>query len=127
MRSRKTRYLVLTVVGVLLSGLCVVGARHRTIHSTERDPSGKYTAIYTYLTYQSIVPTNAGGSSDKPCFVEIIDSKGNSLGEIPVQMLQIAGVTWLSHGAEDGRRVGLLEKDLLLLGRRRHDENPGSC
>ena len=77
-----------------------VGARHRTVHSTERDPSGKYTAIYTYLTYQSIVPTNVGGSSDKPCFFEIIDSEGNSLGEIPVQMLQIAGVTWLSHGAE---------------------------
>ena len=41
-----------------------------------------------------------GSSSDKPCFVEIFDDRQGSLGEIPVDMIQIAGVDWTEGGAE---------------------------
>ena len=44
-----------------------------------------------------------GSSGDKPGYVEIFDKKGDSLGRVPVEMLQmvqIGEIEWSSEGIE---------------------------
>lgn len=86
----------------VFTGLLVAfGLSHRTVvQPSVMDPSGRYTAICTYKTYLSLIPMTPGGSSDKPCFVKIIDSSGRNHGEIPIPSIQMAGVEWTPHGAE---------------------------
>ena len=74
-------------VGFLLFSL-------ETHHSSSKSPDGYFTAIVTYKSYLSALPMMPGSSSDKPCFVEIVDSTGTSMGKIPVPMLQMAIITW---------------------------------
>ena len=40
-----------------------------------------------------------GSSSDKPGFIKIVDTTGENLGEIPLPMLQMGEIEWLSGGA----------------------------
>ncbi len=90
---------ILGVILMALSGLIYLRATHRTFHSKDVSPSGKYTAIYSTNTYLYFLPMSPGSSGDKPCYVKIVDAKGRNCGEIPVPMFQIAGVEWQESGA----------------------------
>ncbi len=71
----------------------------RTVVRKVSDPTGKYTAITSVKNYLYFVPMSPGSSGDKPCFVKIIDNKGNNYGEIPVAMLQLVDINWIKNGA----------------------------
>jgi hypothetical protein len=86
-----------SLIAVGLLGLSV--AMHRTISSTETDPTGNYVAEVSYRTMYSFLAMSPGSSSDKPAFVEIFTKDGDSLGRIPVPMLQMSGVKWAAPGA----------------------------
>lgn len=87
---------IIAAATVILIGL---GMTHRTEHSRVCDPTGRYTAICSYRTYLTLIPMAPGSSSDKPCFVKIVDSMGENYGEIPVPMIQMAGVEWHTNDA----------------------------
>ncbi|MBB5353360.1 hypothetical protein HNR46_003617 [Haloferula luteola] len=92
---------IIVAASLAAAVLAIVGFPfHRTEASREIDPTGRYTAIWSYPTYLSFVSMSPGSSSDKPCWVRMIDSRGQNLGEIPVPMLQMAGVEWRESGAE---------------------------
>lgn len=91
---------------LIIAAICllVVSAIfHRTIASSETDPTGNFVAEVSYRTFYSFIPMAPGSSSDKPGFVEIFkqdsSEKRISLGRIPVPMLQMSGVKWTPHGA----------------------------
>lgn len=90
----------LAIIIVVLAFLCVRAVTQRTVYSTQVDPSGNYTAVFSYRSYLSHIPMPPGSSSDKPCFVKIIDRSGRGLGEIPVPMMQMADLEWTTNGAE---------------------------
>lgn len=102
--QRKTS-LILLLLLFIMGGLIFAGYQHRTEYYRETDPTGKYTAICSYRTYLSFIPMPMGQSSDKACFVKIVGRDGKNHGEIPVPMIQMADVKWLSNGAEV-RNVG---------------------
>lgn len=95
----KLTYIV-GAVSLGAAGLFWIGANHRTEHSRQVSPSGGYTAICSFKSYLTSVGMTPGSSSDKPCFVKIVDSSGKNCGEIPVPMIHMAGVEWNDHGAE---------------------------
>lgn len=82
-----------------MAGLIYFALQHRTVFSMTSDPSGKYQAIISYKTYLSMLPMPPGSSSDKPCFVKIVGKDGANYGEMPVPMIQMAGVEWSISGA----------------------------
>lgn len=84
---------------ILLSALLFYAFQHRSPAGSLVDPSGRYRAIISCKTYLSYLPMPPGSSSDKPCFVRIVDRQGNDYGEIPVPMLQMADVEWTDGGA----------------------------
>jgi hypothetical protein len=94
-----------TALVLLLSALTYFCIHHRTEHSRTADPTGRYTAICSYSSYLSCLPMAPGLSSDKSCYVRIVDTAGQDYGEIPVPMIQLAAVTWQPTGAEI-RNVG---------------------
>ena len=100
LRKPMALVVVITIAIALLVG---AAALHRTISSVNADPTGNYLAEVSYRTFYSFIPMAPGSSSDKPGFVEIFKQESNqkrvSLGRIPVPMLQMAGVEWMSQGA----------------------------
>jgi hypothetical protein len=104
MRQRTAKKAIAASLIIAAICLLVVSAIfHRTIASSEIDPTGTYAAEVSYRTFYSFVPMAPGSSSDKPGFVEIFkkdpSGKRTSLGRIPVPMLQLSGVKWFSSGA----------------------------
>jgi len=97
-QHKHSRFIWIAVILVVIAGVAF-GALHRTIVSSENDPSGMYTAEVSYRTFYSFIPMAPGSSSDKPGFVEIFKKGAGSLGRIPVPMLQMSGVKWESPGA----------------------------
>jgi hypothetical protein len=91
--------IVAIALGCIVSPI-VFGILHRTEFSRVSDPSGSFTAICTYRTYLSYLAMSPGSSSDKPCFVRIVGSKGEGYGEIPVAMIQLVGIDWHKDSAE---------------------------
>lgn len=89
------------IAGVVLAATSIIaaGIAHKTEFSRQSDPTGKYTAICSYRTYLSFTPMPPGSSSDKPCFVKIVGATGENYGEIPVPMIQMAGIEWNANGA----------------------------
>ena len=58
--------------------------------------------VYGNSHFQNLLiihPNAPGSSSDKQCFVKIVDSKMRNLGEIPVPMIQLAGIEWSNNKA----------------------------
>lgn len=84
----------------LLVAIAAYGIFGRIEQSRKADPSGKYYAVWSHQPYQYLPIFGLGTDSDSHCFVKIVDAKGRSLGEIPVVMLQVAGVEWTGVGAE---------------------------
>jgi hypothetical protein len=84
----------------LIFVLCLLGVTHRTVYSRQVDPTGKYTAIFSYKTYESLIPGSIGGAGDKPCYIKIVDNNGKNMGEIPVPMIQMAEIEWSTNAAE---------------------------
>ena len=74
-------------------------ATSRTTYSAGVDPTGKYTVKVSYKSYLSFMPMSVGSSSDKSGYVEIFDNHSNSMGEMPISMLQLANVSWHKNGA----------------------------
>ena len=107
--SRRTSSIDIPRIALTLSaalgGLALAVFLHRTEHSRTTDPTGRYTAICSYRTYLSFIGMAPGQSSDKECFVKIVGPGGEGCGEIPVGMIQMAGVEWFPGGAEI-RQVG---------------------
>ena len=91
---------LLTIAAVLLVAIVVYGMCGRIEQSREVDPSGKYHAVWSHRPYQYLPFMGLGTDSDSRCYVEIVDHAGRSFGEIPVEMLQNAGVEWTGSGAE---------------------------
>jgi hypothetical protein len=93
--------LLLAIFPCLAAAILVL-AFHRTEHSREKDPGGEYTAIWTYRTYHliNVFAVGRGSLSDYPCRVRIENSRGESMGEIPVPTISLSGVEWSSRGAE---------------------------
>jgi hypothetical protein len=90
---------LITVAAIAL--LVTLALTHRTTFNEYPDPSGEYTVRISYRTYYSFIPMMPGSSSDKPAYVKITRNKdGENMGEIPVPMLQLAGLTWHAQGAE---------------------------
>ncbi len=89
-------------VSIVIFSLCLIGyfaSISRTIYSTDVDPTGKYIVKVSYKSYLSLIPMTPGSSSDKSGYVEIFDNYSNSMGEIPIVMLQLAHVSWHKNGA----------------------------
>ncbi len=84
---------------LLVVMLLVFALNHRTTFLELKDPNGRYLARITFNTYLSFIPMPMGSSGDKPGFVEIFDQDGDSMGRIPVPMLQLANVEWTPTGA----------------------------
>lgn len=98
-KSRRLRVArAFMATAIVLGGLAWYGLTHRTLAWTQTDPTGRYTAICSNLTYFSFIPMMPGQSSDKPCFVKIVDRDGRSHGEVPVPMLQMAEIEWTPQG-----------------------------
>lgn len=93
------RYLVL-IFSVILLVLIFLSSQHRSVYSQQRSPDGRYNAQVSYNTYLSFLPVMPGQSSDKAGFVEIFDNTGRSMGRMPLAMLQMADIRWLTNGAE---------------------------
>ncbi len=93
--------ILLTIVSLLLIvvTLATTAFLHRTEYLRETDPTGRYTAIFSYRTYLSYLPMPPGSASDKPCFVKIVDAGGRNMGEVPVPMMQMAAIEWTEDGA----------------------------
>ncbi len=73
----------------------------RSVYAEMPDPTGRYKAIISFYSYLSFIPMAPGSSSDKPCFIRIIDNHGNNYGEIPVPMIQLAReIQWTRDGAQ---------------------------
>jgi hypothetical protein len=77
-----------------------LAANHRTIVHETQSPRGGYIAKLSVKTFHSFMPMMPGSGSDKPGYVEIVNKDGDSMGEIPVPMLQDAGVIWVPNGAQ---------------------------
>lgn len=86
--------------GLLVVMLLVFALNHQTTFLELRDPSGRYLARITFSTFLSFIPMPMGSSGDKPGFVEIFDQNGESMGRIPVPMLQLSNVEWTPTGAQ---------------------------
>ncbi len=87
---------------IVMLSLCLIGyfvATSRTLYSTAVDPTGKYTVKVSYQSFLSFIPMTPGSSSDKAGFVEIFDNDSNSMGEMPIAMLQLANIGWHKNGA----------------------------
>jgi hypothetical protein len=78
----------------------LLALNHRSLVTETWDPTGNYVAKITVKTFYSSIPMAPGSSSDKPGYVEIFTKSGDSMGEIPVPMLQLAGVYWKPNGAD---------------------------
>lgn len=88
-------------VFLFLVMLFVVLLNLRSVYAEMPDPTGRYKAIISFYSYLSFIPMAPGSSSDKPCFIRIIDSHGNNFGEIPVPMIQLAReIEWTGDGAQ---------------------------
>ncbi len=97
---RKSVLLWLLSAFLLVVMLLVFALNHQTTFLELKDPSRRYLARITFSTYLSFIPMPIGSSGDKPGFVEIFDRDGESMGRIPVPMLQLANVEWTPTGAE---------------------------
>ena len=97
---RKSIFLWLLSAFLLVVMLLVFALNHQTTFLELKHPSGRYLARITFSTYLSFIPMPIGSSGDKPGFVEIFDQDGESMGRIPVPMLQLANVEWTPTGAE---------------------------
>lgn len=97
---RKSVLLWLLSALLIVVMLLVFALNHQTTFLELKDPSGRYLARITFSTYLSFIPMPIGSSGDKPGFVEIFDRDGESMGRIPVPMLQLANVEWTPTGAE---------------------------
>ncbi len=97
---RKSVLLWLLSAFLIVVMLLVFALNHQTTFLELKDPSRRYLARITFSTYLSFIPMPIGSSGDKPGFVEIFDRDGESMGRIPVPMLQLANVEWTPTGAE---------------------------
>jgi hypothetical protein len=97
---RKRLWLWMLSALLLVAVVLALALNHRTTYREYRDPSGRYLVRISVKTFQSFVPMMPGSSSDKPCFVEIFDRNGESMGRIPVPMLQLVDMEWAPNGAE---------------------------
>jgi hypothetical protein len=100
MKIRKHYLHVLLVLFVGFCGAVFLAFNHRSLMSETWDPTDNYVAKVTFKTFYSFIPMAPGSSSDKPGYVEIFTKNGESMGEIPVPMLQLAGVYWKQNGAD---------------------------
>ena len=89
-------FLIIICSFIVLTALIVLP---RTVYQTHLDPTGFYTAIVSYRSYQSFLPRMPGSSSDKPGFVKIIDKNNKPYGEMPLPMLQLLELEWTEQGA----------------------------
>jgi hypothetical protein len=96
------RRVLLCLLSAFLLGVMLLAfaLNHKTTFLELRDPSGRYLARITFSTFLSFIPMSPGSSGDKPGFVEIFDRDGESMGRIPVPMLQLSNVQWTPTGAE---------------------------
>jgi hypothetical protein len=95
------RYLFIPIMLLLgFCGLVFLALNHRTLAFESKSPTGNYIAKATFKTFYSFIPMAPGSSSDKPGYVDIVNKNGDSMGEIPVPMLQLAGVYWKPNGAD---------------------------
>lgn len=83
----------------LIIGVGFITFNHCTTYRTIMEPNGDYTAVVTFKTYLSFLPMSPGSSSDKAGFIEIFDNESNSLGKMPIPMLQLASIHWHENGA----------------------------
>jgi len=72
---------------------------HQTVYYTGMDPTNTYKVKVTYNTFLSFIPMMPGSSGDKSGYVEIFNKKLQSMGKIPIEMLQLAQVEWVENGA----------------------------
>jgi hypothetical protein len=100
MKTRRHYLLVLLILFVGFFGAVFLAFNHRSSMSETWDPTGNYVAKVTFKTFYSFIPMAPGSSSDKPGYVEIFNKNGDSMGEIPVPMLKLAGVYWKQNGAD---------------------------
>jgi hypothetical protein len=100
MKPNKRYFFILVIFLLGFCGLVFFALTHRTLAYESKSPTGNYIAKVTFKTFYSMIPMAPGSSSDKPGYVEIFNKNGDSLGEIPVPMLQLAGVDWKPNGAD---------------------------
>lgn len=83
----------------VLCWVLYVVTTHRSVYTSFTDPKSDYEAVVTVKSYRLLLPMMPGGSSDKPGYVEVFDQNSQSLGEMPVPMVQLAQIEWLNAGA----------------------------
>jgi hypothetical protein len=98
-KSRASRVLLAVLIAVALVAVSLYFLRRATAgeYRTFDSPDGRYkVVVYRYPTPYAMMP---GQSGDAPGFVQLHDSRGRSLAEAPVEMVQtVDRVDW-----EDGR------------------------
>jgi hypothetical protein len=94
----KRKYFLL-LIPVLLGCILLLALDHKTVYSEFSDPTGRYVAKISYRSFYSLIPTAPGSSSDKPGFVEIFNQQGQSMGRIPLPVLQMVQIDWEPSGA----------------------------
>ena len=89
---------ITTLILCFIIWLCFTEKEFATVtHS-----SGQYRAVVTYYSYKNWIPNigGIGGGSDTSGFVEIFDSKDESMGKVPIQMLWLyTDLVWEKNSA----------------------------
>ena len=99
-RTRRRKWILVGIASVILFSVIAVTFTRRTVYSVQTDPTGKYTAIFSFKSHRSLMSMVPGDSSSKPCFIRIRGVDGTDYGEIPVPMIQLAELLWGTNSAE---------------------------